>query len=126
MFKIAAESSVSIPGVTDLVGAGNESLVLGGAAFAVLALAAAAVTSSSGSKTEEKTVEEPESEPEPIDVSIPYDAAAILAYKEWRQEEPDLKSELFAAFKALYLEKAVAEVTMKQKARNFEKLTSSA
>lgn len=128
--KIAAEtSSFPIPAITDLVGAGNEPLVLGGGIITILGLVAAASASpiSSSESSGDATVEEePEPEPEPIDVSIPYDAAAILAFQEWRQEEPDLNSDLFAKFKKFYEEKSVAEVNLKQKSRNFEKFTSSA
>jgi len=109
-----------------LVGSNDPLLIMGGAAVVVLALGAAALTSSPSSKeTSVKVVEKAKPEPEPIDVSIPYDAAVILAFKEWQNAEPNLKSEVFAQFKKLYLEKTIAEVTMKEKSRRFEAFISS-
>ncbi|CAB9503967.1 expressed unknown protein [Seminavis robusta] len=54
------------------------------------------------------------------DVSIPYDAAARLAYDAWVESQEDVKAseEAFVAFKTMYEETAVAAVTAKQKARN--------
>jgi len=127
----AAPSSSSFAGLTDIVGSGNtEPLILAGALVAVLAIGFSIVASSSSSSSStkgEKTVESvAEPEPEPIDISIPYDAAIILAYKELRQEEPDVNSQVYAQFKHAYLEKAVAEVTLKQKARKLDEVLSAA
>lgn len=123
-----APSDSSFAGLTDLVGSGsNDSLILAGALVAVLAIGFSVVaSSSSSSKTGEAAVEAAvaEPEPEPIDISIPYDAAIILAFNELRHEEPDVNSEVYAQFKQAYLEKAVAEVTLKQKARKLEQFVS--
>jgi hypothetical protein len=66
---------------------------------------------------------------ETIDVSIPYDAAALLAYKEWRTEaaegEKEFDTDLYTQFKDLYYEMAVAEVVMKVKSRNLSSFTGS-
>lgn len=124
-----APSDSSFAGLPDLLGSGNsEPLILAGALVAVLAIGFSVLaSSSSASKSGEKAVEpEPEPEPEPIDVSIPYDAAIILAYKELRQVEPDINGASYAQFKQAYLEKAVAEVTLKQKARKLEQILSTA
>jgi hypothetical protein len=55
-----------------------------------------------------------------VDLSIPYDAAARIAYNEWveSQEGVTASDDAFASFKTLFEEKAVAEVTAKQKARD--------
>lgn len=119
-------SNFSFLGLTELIGPSNAPLAMAGAAVSVLAIALSAVISSVSSKQDDVEINEvPEPEPEPIDVSIPYDATVILAYKEWKQEEPDLTSDCFLQFKKLYLEKTVAEVTLKQKARKFEQLLAA-
>jgi hypothetical protein len=113
-------------GLTDLAGSNDPMLIVGGATVAVLGLGLTALVSSFTKKGKAQEVEEEsEPEPEPVDVSIPYDAAVILAYTQWRNEEPDLKSEFFAQFKKLYLEKTIAEVSMKEKSRRFERLIAS-
>lgn len=54
-----------------------------------------------------------------VDVSIPYDAAARLAYDEWRTEykKGDFDAKRYAAFQANYNAITVANVTAKKKAR---------
>lgn len=122
----AAPSDSSLGGLTDVLGSGNsEPLILAGALVAVLALGFSVLASSSSKKEEPVVTATPEPEPEPIDVSIPYDAAILLAYKELTQEEPDVDCQLYAQFKKAYLEKAVAEVTLKQKARKLEQVLST-
>jgi hypothetical protein len=60
-------------------------------------------------------------EPEPVDVSIPYNAAAILAYEEFMGKTTEgVDPATFAKFEALYEEKVVAQVTAKKVARDFE------
>ena len=59
------------------------------------------------------------SEPEAIDVSIPYNAAARIAFKQTKLAESK-----FQEFESLYLQKTVAEVTAKKMKRDvaeFEK-----
>lgn len=60
-----------------------------------------------------------------FDVSIPYDAAALLAFNEWKG---DLKYDetVFNKFKILYVEKAVAEVIQKRVARELEEVSKKA
>ena len=132
--SVALEPAALPSGLAQLAGtAGIDPLVLvGSAILAVLALGARTLVFSSSKSNEgqvKKVIEAPEPEPEPIDVSIPYDATVIQAYKEWRNEEPDFKSECYAQFKQLYLEKSVAEVAMKEKSRRLarfeEKIASS-
>lgn len=55
-----------------------------------------------------------------VDVSIPYDAAARMAFDAWvaGQEKADSSDKAYGMFKTLYEAQAVAEVTAKQKARD--------
>jgi hypothetical protein len=64
--------------------------------------------------TKQVVVEEPEIK---IDVSIPYNAAALMAYEKVIGEYDEAK---FTKFEALYLEKAVAEVTLKKVTRELQ------
>jgi hypothetical protein len=69
----------------------------------------------------------PAAEPEPVeivDLSIPYDAAARLAYDEWRvtHGREAFDEVEYQKFKVLYEEKAVADVIVKQKTRALEAL----
>lgn len=59
-------------------------------------------------------------EPEPIDITIPYDAAARLEFTAWLATHPDAANseDTFAKFKPLYEAKAVAEVTVKKQTRD--------
>jgi hypothetical protein len=54
-----------------------------------------------------------------FDVSIPYDAAALLAYSEWRNRhnKGDFHTSKFEKFKEKYLAATVANVSSKRKAR---------
>jgi hypothetical protein len=62
-------------------------------------------------------------EPEAIDVSIPYDATAMLAYNAMcAVDDKEFDEAKFSAFKKAYYELAVAEVVMKQKSRNLASL----
>jgi hypothetical protein len=58
----------------------------------------------------------PEPPPEPIDVSIPYDAAALLAY------EASSSRLLFEAYKPIYIEETVNMVTTKHKSRKNDRV----
>jgi len=89
----------------------------------VLAVGAAVAANAQGSgKKEEDTPYYAEPAPEPIDVSIPYDAAALLAYTQAKgikaDDVDDIDMGEFEKFKALYEEKTVYEVTAKKKARD--------
>lgn len=50
-----------------------------------------------------------------VDISIPYNSAAMLAFQEYGAD-----ASLFADFEPLYLEKAVAQVSSKKIARDLE------
>jgi hypothetical protein len=65
-----------------------------------------------------------EPEPEPVDVSIPYDAAAMLAFNEWSDVEFD--ASVFRKFKAIYEQKAVAEVSLKKAIRDTDAILAKA
>lgn len=52
------------------------------------------------------------------DISIPYDAAANLAYFEWKGDLP-YNEKSFQMFKKIYEEKTVTEVSQKRALREF-------
>ena len=93
------------------------------AAGAYLAKDGSATTASEGGAASESQVAAAEPEPA-VDLSIPYDAAARLAYDEWRvthgREEFDDAE--YQKFKVLYEEKTVADVVAKKKTRELEAL----
>jgi hypothetical protein len=96
---------------------GLDPLMLGGGVALVALLGiGAAVLGNKGTETESSSTEKVkkvEPKPEPIDVSIPYDAAALLAYQKanLRGKETDKG---FQEFKVMYKELAVAEVILKR------------
>lgn len=72
-------------------------------------------TETSSSTTAAKAVSTPKPV-EAVDVSIPYNAAAMLEYT--KQMGPKFDAAKFAKFEALYEEKVVALVTAKKVARD--------
>lgn len=68
-----------------------------------------------------------EPEPEPIDISIPYDAAARLAFRELQgiDESAAIDEAQFAKFKPIYEEAAVVEATIKKRARDMADLQAA-
>jgi hypothetical protein len=131
--------SVNIPSMDALSGSGLnlDPLVLGGSVVAVLALgvivAASSFLSGSGkdnasssSTRAAATAAAKEPEPEPVvDVSIPYNAAALLAYQQTivgRETTPADDPAEFAEFEQLYQQMAVAQVIVKQKERALQRL----
>ena len=106
-------SAVSGPGV-------DPTYIAGAAIFAGAAGLGVATTNKGADGAAAEVAPEPE--PEPIDVSIPYDATALLAYKAMRPTEDEIDEALFAQFKTAYYEKAVAEVTLKQKMKKLDAL----
>ena len=95
-------------------------LLAGGAAVALVAIGGA-VLSNMGGSSESSTVEEaaPE-EPEPIDVSIPYNSAARVAYDQWRVENKKggFDKEGFAVFEEIYTEATIGMVAYKKMERD--------
>lgn len=93
----------------------DQTTIIAGGAVAAIAAAAAAFMGKGGEDSTESSsasaVEE--AEPEPIDVSIPYDAAARLAFAGSK-----LSASKFQEFEALYLKKTVTDVTAKKMARD--------
>ena len=78
-----------------------------------------------GDKAPSETKAEPEAAaPEPIDVSIPYNAASLLAYDAWRIEgdRGDFDQASYDKFEAIYITKTVAEVTAKKAIRELAAL----
>jgi len=103
----------------------NSNLVLAGAAVAALAGAAAVAIAAQkgggGSATKSEPFYAEEQAPEPVDVSIPYDAAALLAYREMKLKlgkDDEIDRDEYARFKKLYETVVVADVTAKKKARD--------
>lgn len=58
-------------------------------------------------------------EPAKIDVSIPYNAAARLAYDEWKKSNASSNAS-FEQYEPLYIKKTVADVTAKKVTRDME------
>ena len=88
-------------------------MAAGGATAAVAAGLAAMFGSKNGAAATATNGEAAAPEPEPIDVSIPYNAAAMLAFSETK-----LPQSKFEEFESLYLAKTVADVTVKKMARD--------
>jgi hypothetical protein len=88
-------------------------------AAGVAAFAGLAVTSAR--KKDDATESEPKvvKKEVKIDVSIPYDAAAMLEYKAWKGSLP-YNEVSFKAFKTIYEEKTVAEISAKQTTRQLQ------
>ena len=90
-------------------------------AVALLGIVGFAVSSGSKSDSSETPAAAPKaaSAPKPVeavDVSIPYNAAAMLEYT--KLMGPKFDAAKFAKFEALYEEKVVAQVTAKKVARD--------
>ena len=94
--------------------------VAGGIAASVLGAGGVAVASKRGgaSSTNGATSTAP-AKVEKIDISIPYDAAAKLAYDEFRASGKETDYE---TFKSKYEQLAVAQVTLKKLEREFVEL----
>jgi len=93
--------------------------VAGGIAASVLGGAGVAATAANRGKPGRSSVTKAPAKVEKIDVSIPYDAAARLAYDEFRASGKEAD---FEAFKAKYEHLAVAQVTLKKFEREMVEL----
>ena len=104
-----------------IIGGVLAAVVLGG--FAVTA--APRLTSRSSSDVSDNL---PEPEPVKIDISIPYDAAAMLAYREKLgiSESDAIDRDDYEKFKALYEEATVADVIVKKKQRELDAMLEQA
>jgi hypothetical protein len=94
----------------------NSQSIAGAVAAAVAGIGGifAAIGGKKGEKVEAGKV--PKAAPAPlVDISIPYNSAAMLAFQEYSAD-----ASLFASFEPLYLEKAVAQVSAKKIARDLE------
>mmetsp|Transcript_30792 Transcript_30792/g.74488 ORF Transcript_30792/g.74488 Transcript_30792/m.74488 type:complete len:221 (+) Transcript_30792:222-884(+) len=101
-------------------------LVIGGIAAAAIASGGAGNDYSTGSKAAGK-----EPEPEPIDVSIPYDAAAVVSYKALKgqafsKKEYDqiVPTSDFKTFLKEYKDITVEEIALKMETKKFEEKKS--
>jgi hypothetical protein len=102
----------------------QKGLLAAGAAV-VAGIGAIAAIAGSGPKVDTKEKAAPV-EPEPkIDVSVPYNAAAKLAYQEWKGSDVFNEAE-FTQFEEVYLGKAVAEAAAKKTARDIEAARAAA
>jgi hypothetical protein len=76
----------------------------------------------------------PGPKPLPVDLSIPYDAASLLAYKEWKDpfflsqegEKKEFDDELYQQFKTIYKTKTVAAMKLKKVQRDTAEILSTA
>lgn len=114
--KVAA-ASAAVPSMDALTSTDGPPVAI----FAVLgvaAIAAFAVSSSGAAAAAPAKTTEAAPEPEPIDISIPYDAAAALTYCGLKGIKEVNDQADFEAFKTIYEEAAVAEVTFKKMERD--------
>lgn len=77
----------------------------------------------------------PEPKPLPVDLSIPYDAASLLAYKQWKDpfffsqqegREKEFDDALYQQFKRIYKTKTVAAMKLKKVQRDTAEILSKA
>ncbi|KAL7581661.1 hypothetical protein ACA910_022208 [Epithemia clementina (nom. ined.)] len=107
---------------------GDAGPAIGIAALAVVAgfsAMSASGGSTEGTAPEKKAVKAIEPVFEPVDVSIPYDAASVLAYKAFKAIDEIDDMEEFTKFKKSYESYTVAEVAFKKATREFEAMKSS-
>lgn len=114
-----------------MVAQNQDLLPLVGVALVVLAGAAFAYTRSSSSApkvTEQVPFVVPAVEAEKIDVSIPYDAAARLAYRELKglDESSKYDENEFVKFKQVYEDTTIANVIVKKKERELREMQAAA
>ncbi|GAX19138.1 hypothetical protein FisN_3Lh080 [Fistulifera solaris] len=117
---IAALSSPEVP-VDVLASSGVQAKVVATGAGVAAALAGLFGFRKSDS-TPSPSPAPPMAKPEPIDVSIPYDAAARLDFTAWLASHPEAVNDdtTFAKFKPLYEAKAVADVIVKKQMRDLQ------
>jgi len=123
-FGSTLSTAVASEEVANAVTSGTDPLLLGGGAVVALALVAFVASSVNKDKVSEPPTP-PEPEPEPIDVSIPYDATIVLAYRKALGKDPEMEGECYQQFKKLYLEQAVMEVSFKQKTKAMESFVAT-
>ena len=105
--------------------------IIGGVLVAVV-LGGFAVTAApklvSSSASDGNVADNPPPEPVTIDISIPYDAAAMLAYREKLgiSESDAIDRNDYEKFKALYEEATVADVIVKKKQRELDAMLEQA
>jgi hypothetical protein len=125
-----AGSAASMPSLDVLNGL--DPMILGGGAVGILVLAAVAAAAgsptsergtgsgkSSSSNTQKQLVEVQAEEL--VDLSIPYNAAALLAYQQVYANGQETDTE-FVTFEQMYKEMAVAQVILKRKQQQVEAL----
>jgi len=100
-----------------------QAAIAAGGAAVVAGLAA--VFGRGMNKKETAPVVEEEEELPPIDVSIPYNAAAMLAFDEWKGGKT-FPEDTFAKFETIYENKMVAMVTAKKVQRELDDATKMA
>ena len=94
--------------------------------LAVLALSLSGVGAVMEAPSKGSTQGPAEAEPEPIDVSIPYDAAAVLTYLKYKGVKSISDTADFEKFKKLYEEATVAQVTLKKMQRDVAAMEADA
>lgn len=99
-------------------GIGEQLPVIAAAGAAAFAGIATVMKKSTGGSSTSAVAAKPEPEPEPIDISIPYDAASVLAYEAWKEEGAQYDDAIYQKFKGIYESKAIAEVSLKKAERD--------
>lgn len=113
LFPLQLNDAVSFLNTSGFEGQVAVIAATGAAAFASLAAAMRNARAQSQVLVEDT----PEVKPETIDISIPYDAAALLAFEEWKGEA-DFDAFKYKKFKNIYETKTVAEVSLKKVQRD--------
>jgi hypothetical protein len=109
--------AINIPGMME----GDQSIIypLAAAAVGLIAVAALESRSSKSSVGGTGTITKGSKQKKKNDLSIPYDAAAQLAYNTWLKENDEqYNDQAYQAFKSIYEKEAVAEATSKKLARD--------
>lgn len=123
----------SVDSLTDITSSGEVGPVIGIVAALVIAGIAASTAGGEDTSSDVKpkstkaAKKEATSEPpiEFFDVSIPYDAAAVLAYLAIKATDKVEDTAEFAKFKTYYESYSVAEVSFKKATREFEAFKST-
>jgi len=102
-----------------------QAAIAAGGAAVVAGLAAVFGSMRGGSSKKEAAPVVEEEELPPIDVSIPYNAAAMLAFDEWKGGKT-FPEGTFAKFETIYEDKMVAMVTAKKVQRELDDATKMA
>jgi hypothetical protein len=125
--SMVSSSSMQMANAVSLLADPKVAAAVGAGVVAILGFFGASMNSGKAGGEKKKAVAVAEPEPEPIDVSIPYDSAARLAFCQTMGiKEADIDEAKFQQYKTLYLEATSAAMAAKQKARNLAQMFPTA